>query len=224
MSSDGASEVDSGAIGGAKVGGDIDTGAFGGVEMNLFVDGDDGIIRHTGTDGTKNAQRDALRTHGKDVSFASEREFAVAHIKNAHHWQVAFGNDVVAAEIDSDIVIDEDVVFDNNVIAKGDSRLVLAESDEKFIKITDFALFVTLMATGLARLRAGDRNGRWSKFWEFGAFMEETGLSGLRELSRFESFWGFGWFDARRYSAPSSCKKWERWHRKGRLGGYLTRF
>lgn len=100
-----AREVDSKAVGDAEIRRDENAVRIGGEKADAVVDGKSGVGGHANTDGTEDANGDAARAHGEDFAFASQGDFATTNIKNASAGVGFFGNNVIAVEVDGDIVV-----------------------------------------------------------------------------------------------------------------------
>lgn len=101
-----AGEVNDEAVGDAEVRRDEDTVRIRGEKTDTIVDGEGGIGGHTDANGAKNADGDTARAHGEDFTLAGQSNFAATDVKNAGARVGFFGNNVIAVEIDGDIVVD----------------------------------------------------------------------------------------------------------------------
>lgn len=166
-SDDFAGEVDDEAVGDAEVGRDEDAVGVGGEEANAFVDGEGGVGGHADADSAKNADGTTARAHGEDFAFAGQGDFAATNIEDAGARVSFFGNDVIAVEVDGDIVVNQNVVRDDNVGAEGDlDSFSLEGGDELGVGLdgvdVESGVFDAVAAEGLVgggEVRAGEDDG-----------------------------------------------------------------
>lgn len=149
-----ASEVEPQAVGGTEVRGNENGVGAGGKEANSLVDSDGGVGGHLGADGTKNAQGHAAVAHGENFAFAGQGDFAATDIKDASSRNTFVGNNTMAVEINSDIIIDEDVVLGDDVVAEGDLDFFGFEGGEELVVILDG---IDVKAVSLLRVAQGAR-------------------------------------------------------------------
>lgn len=98
-------EVDGETVGDAEVRRDEDAVRIRGEEADAVVDGEGGVGGHADTDSAEDADGDAARAHSEDFSFAGQSDFAATDVENASAGVGFFGNNVIAIEVNGDIVV-----------------------------------------------------------------------------------------------------------------------